>query len=159
MTLTIKQIKQRGFLKVSDKIPLKRNQLAEDLFNADTNDKEYEEFSFFIKKKIKGKEVKRRVWSVRFGSKKIERFNHLSDNGMEIRETLKKRFPMKKGELRAAFRYKDENSWEFLGVFKFIRKDKPKNDEKSDMPSGCYTNCYERISDGLILEDWQYEKN
>jgi len=157
--LTIDQIKRNGCLKVSDEIiSASRSQLA-DLFNADKNDKKYKDFYFSIKKKIGEKEVDNRVWSVKFGSKEIQRFNHLSEDGMEIRETLENSntFDMEKGE-RAVFRLEDNyNSWKFLGVFKFAGKVATTDSEKLNTP--CYTNRYERVSDGLILEDWQNEKH
>ena len=115
------------------------------------------EASFFIHKKIEGKDVKLRVWAVIFESKKIKKFNHLLEDGKNIRETLKYRFDMKEGELRAVFRSKGKDSWEFLGVFKFTGEDKPNDFEKLDMPKDCFTNCYERVSDELKLEDWQNE--
>jgi len=156
--VNIEQIKKDGFLKVSDEIiSATRNQLAK-LFNVET-----EKHSFHIQHKGK---KDRRVWSVRFESKEaikgMKRYNHLFDKGTKIRETLedKNRFPMEEGELRAAFRLEGNyNSWKFLGVFKFTGKDNPNDSEKSDMPNNCYTNCYEQISDGLILEDWQNEKS
>ncbi|GBU26314.1 hypothetical protein R83H12_03010 [Fibrobacteria bacterium R8-3-H12] len=148
----IDQIKQRGFLKVSDEIPATRSQLAKGLFNAEANDKEA---SFFIEKNIGGKKVKRRGWAVMFESNKREKLNMLLDNGMKIRETLEEHFDMEKGELRVAFRRKGQDLWEFLGIFKFIEEDKPNANEQQGMPPNCFTNCYERISDGLILEDWQ----
>jgi len=151
--LTIDQIKQNGYLKVSDEII--REQLAK-LFNV-------EDGSFLLRIRHKGKE-ERIVWSVIFESKKpvkgINRFNHLLDGGTKIRETLEddNRFPKEK--FRAVFSSEEGNynSCKFLGVFKFTGEDKPNDSEKLDTPNKCYTNCYERISDGLILEDWQDEK-
>jgi len=159
MKLTIDQIKQKGRLKVSDEIILaSRSQLA-DLFNADKNDKKYKDFYFSIKKKIGEKEVDNRVWSVRFGSKEIKRYNLLLEDGKEIHETLENSntFDMEKGE-RAVFRLEspDYKSWNFLGVFKFRGEVDTTDSEKLNTP--CYTNRYERISDVLILEDWQNEK-
>jgi len=149
--LTLEEANRKGFLKISDEFQLERDPLTEGLFNVKGN-----KDSAFIEKEIKGKKVKRRIWSVRFDSKKIERYNVLLEEGMKIRETLNKHFDMENGELRAVFRDKGFlKSWEFLGIFKFIGEDKPKISELQDMPSDCYTNCYERISDGLILEDWQ----
>jgi len=160
--LTIDQIKQKGYLKVSDEIiSASRSQLA-DLFNADKNHKKYKDFYFPIKKI--GEKEERFVWSVIFESRKqvkgIHRFNHLLEGGTEIHEILEdnNRFPKEK--FRAVFSSEEGNfdSWKFLGVFKFTEDGKPNDYEKLDMPDNCYVNCYKRISDGLILEDWQNEK-
>jgi len=152
--LTLEQVKTRGFLKAFDEITtlLTRSQLAKGLFNAEAEDKQA---SFFIEKNIGGKKVKRRGWAVWFDSTKIGKLNILSKDGTKIRETLNERFDIEKGELRAAFRAKGQNLWEFVGIFQFTGEDKPNSDEQKDMPPNCFTNCYERVSDGLILEDWQ----
>jgi len=155
--LTLAEIKQKGFLNAFDEItnPLTRSQLAKELFGVEANDKQA---SSFVERNIDGKKVKCRIWSVWFNSKKIGKLNILLNDKKEIRETLDTHFDMEIDELRAVFRSKGKDFWEFLGVFKFIGRDTPNDFEREDMPDGCFTNRYSLVEDKLILEDWKEYK-
>jgi hypothetical protein len=161
MDITLQDVIQKGDLKVSDPIifPMKRSQLAKDLFNVVDKVRDGEA-SFSTRGKL--------VWMVIFEEPlhNQKRFNTFVENKKKIRELLDEEFSMKEGDLRAVFSavrdkknklIRDKNgtfSWKFEGIYKFTGTDKPTAAEQHGMPANCM-NCYEWVSDDLILKDWQ----